>query len=139
MVACREVARNLHIFLDFAQQIPQANVVLKLEDIDKTEEQNGIAGFAAPDILDGDESTIVLTHRPKDSSVQFHVKRSDIKDVVTGEVEEGSRLFQILLRPGAVVETKIEMLRSLKTLQDPTLKHLTATAISEVSAVAASR
>lgn len=103
------------------------------------EEVTGIAAFVpesiAGQVETGDSETIILLHRPNDTSVSFVVKRSDVERIIPGGLEDDHRLMQIILRPGSFVETKIEMLRSVRSLQDPTLKHLTAPAISTHSSL----
>ena len=104
-----------------------------------SEEQTGIAAFApiavAASFEASSDAALTLFHRPNDPSVTFLVKREDITQVIPGGEEDGHRLLQVLLRPGAVVETKVEMLRSVRNLQDPTLKHLSAAAISTHSSL----
>ena len=95
----------------------------------------GVAAFAPKGAETEEGPILTLFHRPNDTSVQILVKRSDITSIVPGGEEGGQQLLQVLLRPGAVVETKIEMLQSVRNLQDPTLKHLTAAAISTVSSL----
>jgi hypothetical protein len=106
-----------------------------------TDEKTGIAAFAPNAVATSWETSadpiLTLFHRPNDPSVTFLVKREDITQIVQGGEEDGNRLLQILLRPGAVIETKIEMLRSVRNLQDPTLKHLSAAAISTHSSLSA--
>lgn len=99
------------------------------------DEVTGVAAFAPKGAEKGKSPVLTLFHRPNDPSVQIIVKRSDIMKIVVGREEDGQQLLQVLLRPGAVVETKIEMLQSVRNLQDPTLKHLTAAAISTVSSL----
>ncbi|MGO7611075.1 hypothetical protein ACC689_07285 [Rhizobium ruizarguesonis] len=104
-----------------------------------SEEMTGIAAFVPESIANqvetGNSDTITLLHRPNDTSVTFVVKRSDVERIVPGGLDGDHRLMQIVLRPGSFVETKIEMLRNVKSLQDPTLKHLTAPAISTHSSL----
>src|SRR5690349_15569419 len=99
-----------------------------------SEEQTGIAAFMPADeaanVERKSDPLITLYHRPNDRSVSFVVKRADVQRFIPGGEQDGHRLMQILLRPGAVVETKVDMLRNVRSLQDPTLKHLTAAAIS---------
>lgn len=108
---------------------------LEVEEERSMDEVNGVAAFA-PKGADRDNSPVLtLFHRPNDPSVQILVKRSDITKIIAGGEEGGQVLLQVLLKPGAVVETKIEMLQSVRNIQDPTLKHLTAAAISTVSSL----
>ncbi|MER8927711.1 hypothetical protein [Mesorhizobium sp. M0859] len=104
-----------------------------------SDEQTGIAAFApaavAASFEGSSDAILTLFHRPNDPSVTFQVKREDITQVIPGGEENGYRLLQILLRPGSVIETKVEMLRGVRNLQDPTLKHLTAAAISTHSSL----
>lgn len=99
------------------------------------DEISGVAAFAPKGAQNEAGPVLTLFHRPNDTSVQILVKRIDIIKLVPGEEQDGQQLLQVLLRPGAVVETKVEMLQSVRNLQDPTLKHLTAAAISTVSSV----
>jgi hypothetical protein len=98
------------------------------------DEQTGIAAFAPVDVAasfeKSSDAVLTLFHRPNDPSVTFVVRREDVTQIIVGGEEDGHRLLQVLLRPGSVVETKVEMLRNVRNLQDPTLKHLTAVAIS---------
>lgn len=100
-----------------------------------SDELTGLAGFAPADLTDDSSPCLILWYKPNDSSVRFQVKREDIIQIIPGPIEDGQQLLQVLLRPGSVVETQIEMLHSVRNLQDPTLKHLTATAISTVSSL----
>lgn len=105
----------------------------------ETGELTGVAAFVPSDVAgnieQSTEPTITLFHRPGDTSVRFIVKREDVTQIIPGGEEDGYRLLQIILKPGSFVETKIEMLRSVRNLQDPTLKHLTAPAISTHSSL----
>ncbi len=102
-------------------------------------ELTGIAAFAPIAIADAFDAArdpiLNLYHRPNDPSVTFQIKSADIVKLIPGGEEDGCRLLQLILRTGSIVETKVEMLRSVRNLQDPTLKHLTAAAISTHSSL----
>jgi hypothetical protein len=103
------------------------------------DETTGVAAFVPTSVAAGIENAtdpiITLYHRPNDPSVTFLVKREDVMQIIPGEEQDDHRLLQILLKPGSFIETKIEMLRNVKNLQDSTLKHLTAPAISTHSSL----
>jgi len=99
----------------------------------------GVAGYV-PDagvysLVPGGNDTYHLQLDAGSDKVVFSVKAAEVQKVTKGNSKGGYTFVQVILNPGAVVNTHIKMLRDIKNLQDPTLVRLTAAAVSTVSSL----
>lgn len=83
----------------------------------------------------GREGRFKLQFEPGSDKVAFYVKQADVERIIPGREEGGHRFVQVILRHGAQVETEIQMLRDARNIQDPSLRRLTAAAVSTVSSL----
>ena len=87
----------------------------------------------------GGEGRIKLQFEAGSDKVVFYVKQADVEEVVpSGDPKKGYRFVQVILRPGSQVETEIQMLRDARNIKDPSLRRLTAAAVSTVSSISGS-
>lgn len=98
----------------------------------------GVVGYVSVSSmkrLKGKSGTVDLRFEKGNDKVLMRVKREDIVEVKAGRKQGNEARVQVILKPGSVVETVIKALRNVKAIDDPTLTHLTASALVSVSFV----